>query len=103
MIIKQTEVFEKWFKKLRDETAKAAIARRIRILEVDNHFGDAHPTSESGISEMRVFVGKGYRIYYTQRALEIVILLCGGIKSRGAGKEQTKDIRRAKELLKTIE
>ncbi|MDR1360714.1 MAG: hypothetical protein LBJ18_00160 [Rickettsiales bacterium] len=41
MNIRQTDEFAKWFRKLRDEMAKAVIVRRIRIIESENHFGDS--------------------------------------------------------------
>jgi putative addiction module killer protein len=43
--------------------------------------------------EMRIDYGPGYRIYFTQRGPEVVILLCGGDKRR-----QQQDIKRAREL-----
>ena len=53
-------------------------------------------TLGNGISEMRIDVGSGYRIYFTLRGKVIVILLVGGDKS-----SQDTDIRRAKKLVKT--
>ena len=77
--IQQTELFEKWHESVKDLRAKIAIARRIERAENGN-LGDAK-TLGSGISEMRVDVGSGYRIYFTVRERVIVILLVGGIKS----------------------
>ncbi len=54
-------------------------------------------TLGNGISEMRIDVGSGYRIYFTLRGKVIVILLVGGDKS-----SQDTDIRRAKELAKEV-
>ncbi|ETK14948.1 hypothetical protein H096_29093 [Pseudomonas sp. FH1] len=54
-------------------------------------------TLGSGISEMRIDVGSGYRIYFTLRGKVIVILLVGGDKS-----SQDTDIRRAKKLAKEV-
>ena len=92
MIVYQTNIFIKWFGRLRDEMARAIIARRIRALETDGHFGDAKHVGE-GVSEMRVHFGAGYRIYFVRRGAEMIILLAGGNKSG-----QEKDIRTAKKL-----
>ncbi|CRM96909.1 putative addiction module killer protein [Pseudomonas sp. 22 E 5] len=54
-------------------------------------------TLGNGISEMRIDVGSGYRIYFTLRGKVIVILLVGGDKS-----SQDTDIRRAKKLAKEV-
>ena len=52
-------------------------------------------TLGSGISEMRIDVGAGYRIYFKVRERVIVILLVGGIKS-----SQQSDIKKAIQLAK---
>ena len=67
--IKTTEVFDKWFDELRDRIAKARIQARIDRVE-DGNFGDCSPVGE-GISEMRIHVGAGYRVYYKQAEMEI--------------------------------
>ena len=51
-----------------------------------------------GVSEMRIFVGQGYRIYFTMRRGVVILLLCGGDKS-----SQTRDIKKAKEIMKSID
>jgi putative addiction module killer protein len=51
-----------------------------------------------GVSEMRVDVGAGYRVYFTRRQRVVLILLCGGDKS-----SQAKDIVRAKRMAQAIE
>jgi putative addiction module killer protein len=52
MIVRTTEIYDKWFRKLRDESGKAAIVRRIRRIEQDAFFGD-HKTFD-GIGELRI-------------------------------------------------
>jgi putative addiction module killer protein len=93
--VSQTEDFQAWFAKLRDAKAKAAIDARIRRLEFGNK-GDAGPVG--GVSELRIHVGAGYRVYFVQHGKEAVILLCGGDKST-----QKKDIAKAKAMADELE
>ena len=95
-IVEQLESFNDWLHKLRDMRARVAIARRISRVENGN-LGD-HKSVGEGVSEMRVDIGAGYRVYYTIRRNRIVFLLYGGDKS-----SQPKDIRQAIELSKEIE
>jgi putative addiction module killer protein len=95
MVIRRTDVFVKWIKKLADSNARFRIYQRIDRLAAGNP-GDVEPVGE-GCSEMRVNYGPGYRVYYTTAEKEIIILLCGGDKST-----QSKDIAKAKELAKEI-
>ena len=94
--VRQTEIFANWFVKLKDKKAKVRIQARIDRLEMGN-FGDVAPVGQ-GVSEMRIFYGSGYRVYFVQRGSMVVILLCGGDKST-----QTSDINKAKELVKELE
>ena len=93
--IRTTDVFDKWTAKLKDRQAVMAIALRLARVASGN-FGDTKVIGD-GVSELRIFVGPGYRIYYTIRNNEIVILLCGGDKST-----QQNDIKQAKELAKNL-
>jgi putative addiction module killer protein len=92
----KTDEFAHWFKKLRDRQAKSRILARIDRLE-QGHFGDVESVGD-GVSELRVFYGPGYRIYFTRRSSVVVILLSGGDK-----KSQSKDIAKAKELAQQLE
>jgi putative addiction module killer protein len=83
--------FIEWMSSLRDKVAKVRIASRMRQIEAGN-LGDAKPVGE-GVTELRIHVGAGYRVYCGRHRLCWVILLCGGDKS-----SQTKDIARAKVL-----
>ena len=91
-----TETFKRWLAKVKDRQARKAIAMRLVRAEAGN-LGDVKPVG-SAVSEMRIFVGKGYRIYFTIRNGQLVILLCGGDKS-----SQARDIEQAKEILKNLE
>lgn len=55
----------------------------------DGNFGDCQPVG-SGVSELRIHYGAGYRVYFKRSGLEIVVLLVGGDKST-----QPKDIKTA--------
>lgn len=90
-----TEVFDTWFANLKDKQASRRIQVRIDRAE-DGNFGDCKPVGE-GVSEMRIHYGPGYRVYFMQRGMEIVILLAGGDKS-----SQTKDIKTALEIARQI-
>ena len=91
-----TETFRRWLSKVKDRQARKAIAMRLTRAEAGN-LGDVKSVG-GAVSEMRIFVGKGYRIYFTLRAGRLVILLCGGDKST-----QAKDIQKAKEILNNLE
>ncbi len=90
-----TEVFDTWFVGLRDAQASARIKMRIRRAEEGN-FGDCKPVGE-GVSEMRIHHGPGYRVYFAQRGMEVVILLAGGEKS-----SQAKDLIAALKLAREL-
>jgi putative addiction module killer protein len=91
--IRQTQAYAKWFRSLRDHTAKARIDIRIRRLSLGNP-GDAKPVGD-GISELRIDYGPGYRVYYLRRGNEYILLLAGGDKS-----SQSRDIEKAKAMAK---
>ena len=91
MTIRETDVYKKWFARLKDTVAKARILVRIRRMSLGN-FGEYKDLGDD-VSELKFHFGLGYRIYYTIRDGEIVILLAGGDKS-----SQTKDIAKAKQL-----
>jgi len=67
-----------WLSDLRDVSARAQIEVRLRRISVGN-FGDCKTVGD-GVSELRVDVGAGYRVYYGKHGQELVILLCGGDK-----------------------
>lgn len=82
------DLFSDWLKQLRDTTAKIQIVKRINRIELGN-FGD-HRFCREGVSELRIDIGAGYRVYYAISGQEIVLLLCGGGK-----RTQDADIDRA--------
>lgn len=76
--------------------AKTRIDIRIRRLSLGNP-GDSKPVGE-GVSELRVDLGPGYRVYFVQRGSVLIVLLAGGDKST-----QAEDIRKAKTLARNLE
>jgi putative addiction module killer protein len=89
----QSSVFAQWLRKMNDEVGKAAILRRISNAELGN-FGDCETVGD-GVSEMRVHVGPGYRVYFMRQGLTVYFLLCGGNKA-----SQKRDIQTAKTIAK---
>ncbi len=82
--------FDEWINSLRDIRAKARIEQRLERLSLGN-LGDYKPIGD-GTYELRIDYGNGYRIYFGQIGLVVILLLCGGDKST-----QNRDIRKAKE------
>jgi putative addiction module killer protein len=93
--VRQTDVFAAWFAGLRDREGRARITVRIRRLSLGNP-GDVKPVG-SGVSEMRIDYGPGYRVYFVRRGDTVFVLLCGGDKG-----SQDRDIARALELAREI-
>lgn len=98
MEIRRTPEFREWIDSLKDAAGRARILARIARLAEGNP-GD-HRNLQGGVSELRIDVGPGYRVYYTVRGRMLIILLVGGDKSSTAA--QQRDIARAKELVRGI-
>jgi putative addiction module killer protein len=94
--IRKTLVYAEWIDNLRDLQGRARILMRVERLAAGNP-GDVKPVG-GGVSELRIHFGPGYRVYFTQRELDIVILLAGGDKS-----SQPKDIQTALQLANNLE
>lgn len=92
----QTEDFRDWLDALKDTKAQLRIAARLRLAEAGN-LGDWKSVGD-GLSEMRVDVGPGYRLYFTRRQNVLIVVLAGGDKST-----QARDIKRAQKLLTQLE
>lgn len=95
MEIRKTEVYARWIDRVRDIRARARILARVERLAMGDS-GDFKPIGE-GVSELRINFGPGYRVYYTQRGREIIILLAGGDKS-----SQARDIKNALRLARNL-
>lgn len=81
--------FIEWFESIENRSTRNRIERRLERLKVGN-FGDCSSVG-SGVFELRLHFGPGYRIYFGEMDDTIVLLLCGGHKS-----SQVQDIIRAK-------
>ena len=81
--------FLEWLNSIKDQSTRLRIRHRLDRLELGN-LGDCEPVGE-GVSELRLFFGSGYRIYFAEQDEVIIILLCGGDKG-----SQKKDIKTAK-------
>jgi putative addiction module killer protein len=95
MQIRKTDVYAEWIDNLRDLQGRARILVRVERLASGNP-GDVKALS-GGVSKLRVHFGPGYRVYFTQRGHDIVILLAGGGKST-----QPKDVQTALQLAKNL-
>lgn len=96
MLIRATEVYLDWINALKDRAARARIQVRVERLAHGNP--GQHRNLTHGVSELKLDVGPGYRVYYTQRGEEFIILLAGGNKST-----QQSDISIAQELARNIQ
>lgn len=93
--VRQTDEFRTWLRRLKDDNAVARIVARIRRMERGNP-GDTRSVG-SGVMEMRVDYGPGYRVYYVPRGAAFVILLCAGDK-----RTQMQDVERAHAMARDI-
>jgi putative addiction module killer protein len=89
--IRSLPEFTAWIGDLRDNTVRGTILARIKRLE-RGLMGDVQPVG-NGVSELRIHLGAGWRLYFTQRGTQLIVLLVGGPK-----RTQKRDIQRAKAL-----
>jgi len=95
IVIRKTVEFATWIDGLRDNQARARVLVRIERLSA-GLVGDVKPVG-SGVSELRIQYGPGYRVYFKRTGREIIVLLAGGDKS-----SQAKDIKVAIQLAKNL-
>ncbi len=89
--VKPLPEFLKWLDGLSDGRVRGAVLARIKRLEY-GLMGDVEPVGD-GVSELRIHIGSGWRMYFTQRGTQLIVLLAGGSK-----RTQKRDIKRAKAL-----
>jgi putative addiction module killer protein len=96
MRVEQTEDYRQWINGLRDHVVRARILVRVDRLIHGNP--GVYRNLTDGVSELKIDVGPGYRVYYMQRGNVLLLLLAGGDKST-----QTKDIAKAITLARGYE
>jgi len=96
MRVSMTEVYHDWINDLKDRAGRARIQMRVDRLAHGNP--GQHRNLTQGISELKIDVGPGYRVYYTERNGELIILLAGGDKST-----QQQDIKTAIALASNLQ
>ena len=95
MRVQMTEVYRDWINALKDRAARARIQVRVDRLVHGNP--GQHRNLADGVSELKIDFGPGYRVYYTERGGELVVLLAGGDKST-----QQQDIKSAIALARNL-
>lgn len=92
----QTQEFQEWLDSLTDRSAQIRIVARLRMAEAGN-LGDYKSVGGS-VSEMRVNVGPGYRLYFTRKDRVLLIMIGGGNKA-----SQKRDIKRAQRIVEQLD
>ncbi len=95
MRVQTTKAYLDWINSLNDRVGRARIQVRVDRLVHGNP--GQHRALTDGVCELKIDFGPGYRVYYTERAGVVVVLLAGGDKS-----SQQKDIKTAISLAKGL-
>ena len=95
MRVEKTDEYRDWIDALKDRIGRARILVRVDRLIAGNP--GQHRDLSDGVSELKIDVGPGYRVYYSQRGTRLLLLLIGGDKST-----QQKDIARAIQLARNF-
>jgi len=95
MRVEKTDEYRDWIDALKDRAGRARILVRVDRL-IDGNPGQ-HRDLTDGVSELKIDVGPGYRVYYSQKGTRLLLLLIGGDKST-----QRKDIARAIQLARNF-
>ena len=96
MRVEETETYRDWINTLKDRSGRARIQVRVDRLVHGNP--GLHRDLTEGVSELKIDVGPGYRVYYAQRGTRILLLLAGGDKST-----QQRDIEMAISLARNFQ
>lgn len=95
-LIKSLPEFSAWLDGLADVTVRSVVVARLKRLEL-GLMGNVEAVGE-GVSELRIHLGAGWRVYFTQRGTQVIVLLAGGSK-----RTQKRDIKRAKALASLLD
>ena len=95
MRVRMTGIYLEWINSLKDRAGRARIQVRVDRLVHGNP--GKHRNLKAGVSEFKIDAGPGYRVYYTEREGELIVLLAGGDKST-----QQQDINLAIELAQNL-
>ena len=95
-ILDRTEAFERWIASQRDVKVRIAVTARLDRL-AEGSWGDSKPVGD-GVTELRIHLGSGWRVYVTERDGRIIVVLGGGTKRR-----QDADIAAAKAIAREID
>ena len=95
-VLRQTQEFRDWLDGLKDKRIQVRIVARLRQIAFGN-LGDWKSVG-GNVSELRLNIGPGYRLYFTRRQKVIIIMLAGGDKS-----SQKRDIPRAQRIARELE
>ena len=96
MRVAKTKEYGDWIDALKDRAGRARIQVRVDRLLHGNP--GQHRDLTDGVSELKLDFGPGYRVYYTQRGTQLLLLLVGGDEST-----QQKDVARAITLAKNYQ
>jgi putative addiction module killer protein len=91
MRVEKTDDYSRWLNALKDQAGRARVLMRVDRLIHGNP--GLHRNLTEGVSELKIDVGPGYRVYYSLRGDRLLLLIAGGDKS-----SQARDIARALEL-----
>ena len=95
MRVRMTEVYRNWINALKDRAGRARI--QVRVDRLAHRNPGQQRNLAGGIAELKIDFGPGYRVYYTERGGELIILLAGGDKST-----QQQDIKTAITLARNL-
>jgi putative addiction module killer protein len=89
--VAKTDAYQAWIDSLKDQVGRARVLMRVDRL-IHGNPGVFRNLTE-GVAELKIEVGPGYRVCYSIRGDQLLLLLTGGSKST-----QSKDIAKALEL-----